>query len=165
MSSLQSLLNMVIDKVPRQHVLRQVRGAADLPQTALLAARAGERTIHGELGGRVEEGQGIARFQTAVARNSDLACAGLGVLTCSIRGVDVQFDGRRTGVVHAEEGALGFSVGGLRGLDRAPVGGRDGVMGGDVAEVFAGLQVDFGMQGEAGGTVAVFGFVLEAVDG
>lgn len=76
----------------------------------------------------------------------------------------MQFDGGRTGVVHAEQGALGLSVGGRRGLDRAPVWGGDGVMGGDVAEVFAGLQVDFRMERESGGTVAVLGFVLEAVD-
>lgn len=60
---------MVIDEVPRQHVLRQVRGTADLSQTVLLATRAGEWTIHRELGGRVEEGQGIARFEAVVGRN------------------------------------------------------------------------------------------------
>lgn len=156
---------MVIDIVPRQHVLRQVRGTADLTQTALLAARAGERTIHRELGGRVEEGQGIARFQAAVTCDSDLACAAFGVLTCGVRGVDVQLDGGKTGVVHAEEGTLGLSVGSCRGLDSAPVWGRDGVVGGDVAEVFAGFQVDFGMERESRGAVAVFGLVLEAVNG
>lgn len=130
---------MLIDIVPRQHVLRQVRSPADLPQTALLAARARERPVHRELGGRVEESQGIARLEAAVTRDSDLACAAFGVLTGGIRGVDVQFDGGRAGMVHAEEGALGFSVGSCGGLDSAPVWGGDGVMGRDVAEVFPGL--------------------------